>query len=276
MKRGMNAQNRARRPASSFLFAILFIAFAAQAAFAADDARSLFDEAIRLRASEQAGSAAVTSGAPSVESSHELFAKSADLFEAEAARDWHLWYEAGNARWWAGDADKAIGNYRRYLAHDYFRGEAWENLAEARRSAQTQDPGNEGVFAWPWPLWLLSAAALIAGFAALSFSVSLFLRKTSLRKRSWRTASIALGSVALAFALASGISYAARGDIAVIAKETPGRKGDSSVYAVWPATPWKAGQEVFIAETRDTWTRVRVGKTVSWVPSDCLIRIDGR
>jgi hypothetical protein len=273
MKRGMKLQRRSGRSATGFFFGILFFAFAASSAFAADDPRGLFDQAIRLRASELAGPAAVTSGALSAESSHDLFAKSAELFETESLRDWRLWYEAGNARWWAGDSDKAIGNYRRYLSHDYFRGEVWENLAEARRSAQTQDPGNEGFLAWPWPLWVLSAAALVAGLAALAFSFFLFLKKASEAKRPWLHVSAVLASVALALALASGIAYAARGNVAVIAKETQGRKGDSSVYAVWPATPWKAGQEVFIAETRDTWTRIRVGKTVSWVPSDCLEKI---
>lgn len=265
MKRDSGFLRRSRRPSAGFFIALLFSVFSVQTAFASDDARSLFNEAIRLKETGQAA-----------ETSRDLFAKSAELFEDEATRDWHLWYEAGNARWWALESDRAAADYRRYLAHDYFRGEVWENLAEARRSAQTENPGNEGFSAWPWPLWFVSAAALVAGLGALAFSIFLFLKKTSAGKRSWLHVSVACASIALAFALAGGISYVARGKIAIVARETPGRKGDSSVYAVWPATPWKAGQEVFIDETRDTWTLVRVGKTVSWVPSDCLIRIDGR
>ena len=272
----LNLKLKLPRFAARSAVVILLAVFAIPAAFAADDARTLFDQAIRLRASEQAGnqlSAAPATSAASDVSSHDLFAKSAGLFETEAMRDWRAWYEAGNARWWAGDADKAIADYRRYLAHDYFRGEAWENLAEARHSAQTENPGSEGFLAWPWPLWCLSAAAFVAGLAALSLAVSLFLKKTSARKRHWKTASIALASVALVFFLASGVTYAARGKMAVIASEMQGHKGDSSVYAVWPATAWKAGQEVFVTETRNTWTRIRVGSTVSWVPSDCLVEI---
>jgi len=196
-----------------------------------------------------------------------LFAQAADLFEAAAAVDWRRLYEAGNARWWAGRADMAIIDYRRYLAHDPLRGEVWENLAQARRKAGTQNPGHEGVLVWPWYLWLSSGASAVGGLAFLAFGLFLFFRAPQ-----WRRRALYGGALTLCLAFGALGTLFARGDCAVLAAETAGRKGDAAVYAVWPAEPWKAGQEVWVTGSRDTWTRVRVGDTVSWVPTGALVR----
>lgn len=221
----------------------------------AANAKSLFADAIQKK------SAGLEDAALS------LFAQAADLFEAAAAVDWRQLYEAGNARWWAGQADKAIVDYRRYLAHDPLRGEVWENLAQARRKAGTQNPGHEGVLVWPWYLWLASGAAAVGGLSFLAFSLFLFWRAPQ-----WRRRALYGGVLTLCLGLGAAGTLFARGDCAVLAAETPGRKGDAAVYAVWPADPWKAGQEVWVTGTRDTWTRVRVGDTVSWVPTGSLVR----
>lgn len=254
--------------------------FAAASAFAADDPQVLFDRAIKLKAAELAGGtaspAALTALTASDLSSPEtsaalfsesarLFSESARLFEIAAATDWRRWYEAGNARWWSGDPARAIVAYRRYLSRDPFRGEAWENLAEARRAAKTLDPGHEGFLAWPWYIWLASAAAFVAGLAALSFALYSFFRK-----KNWRAVSVALLAVAVCLGAASAAAFAARPEIAVVIADVQGRKGDSAVYAPFPADPWKAGQEAIVTERRDTWARVLVGSTASWVPLDSL------
>jgi tetratricopeptide (TPR) repeat protein len=248
--------------------------FAVASAFAADDPRALFDRAIQLKAAELAGesesSAAQTNPAPATslsipETSAALFAESARLFEIAAASDWRQWYEAGNARWWSGDPARAIVDYRRYLAHDPFRGEVWENLAEARVAAKTVVPGHEGVLAWPWYLWFASAAAFVAGLSSLSFALFLFFRK-----KNWRTVSVALLAAAVCLGAVSAATYATRPEIAVAIADVQGRKGDSSVYAPFPADPWPAGQEAVVTERRDTWARILVGSTASWVPLDSL------
>jgi tetratricopeptide (TPR) repeat protein len=261
--------------------------FAAASAFAADDPQVLFDRAIKLKAAELAGesesSAAQANPAPatgqgnqaasnvaapsasSPETSVALFTEAARLFEIAAASDWRHWYEAGNARWWSGDPARAIVDYRRYLSHDPFRGEVWENLAEARRAAKTVDPGHEGVLVWPWYLWFASTAAFVAGLSSLAFALFLFFRK-----KNWRNVSVALLAAAVCFGAVSAVTFAARPEIAVVIADVQGRKGDSSVYAPFPADPWKAGQEAVVTERRDTWARVLVGQAASWVPLDSL------
>jgi hypothetical protein len=239
--------------------------------FASEDPSVLFREAISLEESAlkpDPGSSSENSQV-SNDCAKNLFSKSALLYESAAANDWKFWYEAGNARWWASDPSRAIVDYRRYLANDAFRIEVWENLSEARKAAGTLNPGHEGLGEWPWHLWLASAAACIAGLACLSFGLFLFFRK-----RPWRNATFTLCSIAVFLALGSVICLGLRKPLAVIVTETQGRKGDSSVYAAFPTSPWKSGQEVWITEVRDTWTRILVGGTVSWVPSQSIIRIE--
>lgn len=218
-------------------------------------AQGIFDEAIALRETE--GSAS--------EGSNALFAESARLFEERAETDWRAWYEAGNARWWAGESGRAIVDYRRYLARDPLRAEAWENLAEARRSAGTANPGREGLLAWPWYLWLAALASFLAGAAALAHSLYLLVAR-----KGWRRAALALLVAAGIAASGSAALIAARKPLAVAVVETQGRKGDSTAYARSPATPWKKGQEFWVLERRDTWVRARVGDAVTWVPASSL------
>jgi hypothetical protein len=236
--------------------AIVFF-LASPAVFASDDGRVLFGKAIALK---EAGS-----------ESSGVFAEAARLFEMDASGDWRLRYEAGNARWWAGQYGQAIFDYRQYLARDAFRGEVWENLAEARRAAGTVAPGKEGFFSWPWHLWLAAFACFFASAAFLLFSLFVFMRKKSLIP-----ASVGVLAVAVCLACGSAATLAFRKPVVVLAVETQGRKGDSSVYAPYPTTPWKEGQEAFVTETRDTWTRIIVGDTVSWVPSANLRKVTSR
>ena len=135
--------------------------------YASDEAQGLFDRAISLKAAELQQNAANAQNASGAQTSAALFETSARLFEADAAKDWRKWYEAGNARWWAGQSDRAILDYRRYLANDPFRGEVWENLSQARLAAGTVNPGHEGFLVWPWLLWFASGAAFAAGLSAL-------------------------------------------------------------------------------------------------------------
>ncbi len=232
---------------------------------ASESPRAIFDEAIKLK-SESLKSMADRDSYES--KARELFVKAAELFEADAQDNWRDWYEAGNARWWAGQAEKAILDYRRYLLRDGFRGEAWENLAQARLKAGTTAPGREGFLIWPWFLYFAAAAAFLFGGAVLSIGINIYTRNAR-----WRKSALAFGLAAICLAMASAGSMAARGQMAIVITETQGRKGDASVYSPWPASPWKAGQEAWITEVRDTWTRIRVGDTVSWVPSSALIEL---
>lgn len=239
--------------------------------FPQEDPQSLFDQAIVLKSNAR-NSAVVnstvvdnadvsTNSDPSVA----LFSRAADLFESKAAIDFRFWYESGNARWWEGRADRAVIDYRRYLSRDPFRSEVWENLSQAREAAGTKAPGGEGLLRWPWFLWLGAGTAFFAGLSVLLFSLYLFFRTTVLKKNVMVFVACTIVCVVLGAA-----SFALRGDISVVLIETQGRKGDSSVYAPLPTEKWKAGQEVWILETRDTWIRARVGSTVFWVPSESL------
>ena len=107
----------------------------------------------------------------------ELFKLSAAGFESSASSDYRHWFDAGTARLCAEESALAILDLRRFLARDYFRAEAWDNLAEARKAAQTRSPGGEGPSVWPWSLWFLNAAALSLGLALLSLGVFGFTRK---------------------------------------------------------------------------------------------------
>jgi len=241
--------------------ATLLCGIAAGAQEAANaDPQALFDRAIALKAAKNSASA---------ESAQTLFAESARLFEIAAASDWHRWYEAGNAAWWAGQNGRAIRDYRAYLAHDPFASAVWENLAEARRSAGTLDPGHEGVLSWPWCLWLASTAAALVGLAALAFSLWLFFRR-----RPWRSLAVALLIAGAVVGVGCGVSALARPQVAVFVVETVGRKGDSSAYAASPAAPWLVGQEAVVAERRGAWVRILVGNVVSWVPAANLAGLD--
>lgn len=230
--------------------------------FASEEAQKYFDQAIALKAT---GLNAENNDTKA----HDLFIHSAQLYEVEAFTDWHKWYETGNAYWWAGQSGRAILAYRRYLSHDSFRGEVWENLASARLSAGTEQPGHEGFLVWPWFLWFASVASFLAGIAFLLFSLFLFFKNKRLR-----TIALVCAIASLSFAGASAVSISTRGKMAVIVTETQGRKGDSTVYAVSPERSWKVGQEVWVREVRNTWTRIEVGSVFSWVPSESLVSSD--
>ncbi len=235
------------------LSCVCFFASAAETAHAEASAR--FAEAMRLRAESGESS----------EVSDSLFTQAADLFESSAREDWRFWFEAGNARWWAGDGAGAVIAYRRYLARDPFNPRVWHNLSRARTLAGTIPPSGERFLGWPWHLWLASLAALLLGSAALLFAFFLFFRKRPLLR-----SSVAAGIFALAAALSCAGSVLLSRPQAVILTETQGRRGDSAVYAPLPAEPLKRGQEVRILGSRDTWSRVVVGTVECWVPTASL------
>ncbi len=210
---------------------------------------SLFEQAITER--EQS---------PDPKAGQALFEQSAQAFESMAEQDHALWYEAGNARWWAGQAGLAVLNYRRFLSHDPFRNEVWENLAQARLAAQTIELAGEGLGSWPWSLWFLTSAGISLSFAALTLALKIYTRKTVFARLG-----LGLGIACLVFALAATISQANRPQLGVVLIETQGRKGDSEVYAIWPEAALKLGQEVWIKEERDGWFRVELGQTSTWL-----------
>ena len=195
----------------------------------------------------------------------ELFKSSAIGFESAASSDYRHWFDAGTARFCAEEPALAILDLRRFLAHDYFRAEAWENLAEARKAALTRSPGGEGPSVWPWSLWFIDAAALTFGLALLAFGVFLFTRKKSFLRL---TCGIAVLTVL--FSGATAVSLAVREPLAVILADTQGRKGDADVYSPQPANPWKAGQEVWIIGQRGDWIRIKVGADTSWIRQDAV------
>jgi tetratricopeptide (TPR) repeat protein len=248
----------------------IFACICGMQALSAESAQALFDRAIRLKAQSLGAQADRLPGAETVESeARGLFTQAANLFEIEAQTDRRRWYEAGNARWWAGQADRAIRDYRRYLSFDAFRSEVWENLSQARAAAGTEVPGNEGILSRPWFLIFASLAAFFAGTAFLTFAFFMFFRKKVFRKTALIFVAAACCSGIVSFA-----GFTARGRMGIVIAETRGRKGDSEAYSPSPALPWKAGQEVWVDEVRDTWTRIRVGNTVSWVPTSSLTLFD--
>jgi len=194
-----------------------------------------------------------------------LFKSSAIGFEAASSSDYRHWFDAGTARVCAEEPALAILDLRRFLAHDYFRAEAWDNLAEARKSALTRSPGGEGPSTWPWSLWFLDVAAMSLGLALLSLGFFIFTRKKSFFRL---MCGIAAFTVILSGATA--VSLAVREPLAVILADTQGRKGDADVYAAQPATPWKAGQEAWVIGKRGDWIRIKVGSDISWVREDSV------
>lgn len=267
------------------IFYIMLCAFVCSCASAGEnlyaDASERFAEAMCLRVDTAAAIgdtgdtgdtgevAAPASPDAAAEKAAALFTEAADLFETAAREDWRFWFEAGNARWWAGDGAGAVIAYRRYLARDPFNPRVWQNLGSARRLAGTIPPANEGFLGWPWKLWSASLAAFLAGASLLLFSLFLFFRKPSFRTAS----STVLACAAVAALLCAGAVLLSR-PAAVILCETQGRMGDSAMYTPLPAEPLKPGQEVRILGSRDTWSRVRVGSVECWVPSETLNVID--
>lgn len=204
-------------------------------------------------------------------SSVELFKSSAIGFESIASSDYRHWFNAGTARLCAEEPALAILDLRRFLARDYFRAEAWDNLAEARKAAQVRSPGGEGPSVWPWSLWFLDAAAFCLGLALLSLGVFVFTRK----KVFFRLMCL-IGAMTVLFSCATAVSLAVREPLAVILADTQGRKGDADVYAPQPASPWKAGQEAWIIGTREDWIRIKVGSDISWIRQDSVEIITAR
>jgi len=195
----------------------------------------------------------------------ELFKSSAMGFEAVASSDYRHWFDAGTARFCASEPALAIVDLRRFLVHDYFRAEAWDNLAEARKSALTRAPGGEGPAVWPWSLWFLDAASLTFGLALLALGVFLFTRKKSILRLT-----CGIAAITILFSGATALSLAVREPLAVILADTQGRKGDANVYSPQPAAPWKAGQEAWIIGKRGDWIRIKVGADFSWIPRDSV------
>lgn len=199
----------------------------------------------------------------------ELFATSARIWEAGAAADPGRWYDAATAWYCAAESAKSVVDFRRYLQHDYFNQAAWENLDRARRQAGTLEPGGEGPGAWPWAVWLVDAAALLAGSAALAGGLWLLFRRRVLRH-------LCLGLV-LGLGLAGTaalVAWQTRPVMAVVLREVTGRKGDSAAYQAQPAKPWLPGQELRVLGQRDTWVQVQVGPTVSWIPREDLLILE--
>ncbi len=186
-------------------------------------------------------------------------------YESRAEGDYRFWYEAGNARWWSGDAARAILDYRKYLVHDPFRVEVWENLAVARKSAGTMDPGVEGPGGWPWALWLLDALSLLGGLTVLVGGIWLWNRKPV-----WLRAVIFVFSFAVLAGLGLGLVQVLPERLAVSIIPVQGHKGDAEVYIAQPLEPWRAGQEFRVQELRNAWARVTVGATLSWVPVSAI------
>lgn len=241
------------------------------AADAPSDFRQALELIVQAQADQSAGGLATDTSADGNKAKTqalELFAKAAIDYERQAGADYRRWYEAGNARWWAQQAGRAILDYRRYLAHDPFRAEVWENLAQARASAGTLAPGGEGIGAWPWTIWLLHALALGAGLAALAAGLWLWSRR-----RAWLRLAIGLAALALLCGAGIGWQRLAPARLAVVLAETQGRKGDAAVYAAQPTQPWNPGQEAWITERRAGWARLDVGGTTSWVPESAIEEI---
>jgi len=195
----------------------------------------------------------------------ELFKSSAIGFESVASSDYRRWFDAGTARFCAGEPALAILDLRHFLAHDYFRAEAWDNLSEARKSALTRAPGGEGPSVWPWSLWFLDTAALSFGLALLAFGAFLFSRK-----KAFFRLTCGLAAIMVLFSGATAVSLAVREPLAVILADTQGRKGDADVYAPQPSAPWKAGQEAWIIGKRGDWIRIKVGSDFSWIRQDSV------
>ena len=198
-----------------------------------------------------------------------LFESAARSFESAAADKSEYWYEAGNARWWQGRYDLAILDFRRDLARHPWDTSAWQNLAQARLKAGTQEPGGEGLGTVPWFLFLAMAAALSVGLTAAASGAKLLWRTSPFHRWAW-------GLLAAAAVLggASALDFGLRRPLAVVVQAVQGRQGDAAVYAAQPAAPWKPGQEGWVAGTRDTWTELEIGGTLSWVPTNTLARPD--
>ena len=80
----------------------------------------------------------------------------------------------------------------------------------------------------------------------------------------------AIALFAIILSGATAVSLTVRENLAVILADTQGRKGDADVYAPQPATPWKAGQEVWVIGKRGDWIHIKVGSDISWIRQDSV------
>jgi hypothetical protein len=240
----------------ALLLLLSFQVYAGEAEGQKKGAMDLYRQALAALPPEGSGDASLA---------QELFKQAANQFESAAGSDYRAWYDAGTARYCAGQAGLGSLDLRRYLSHNYFRAEAWDNLAQARKAAGTVAPGNEGVATWPWALWFLVTAAI--GLSLSAFCGGLYLL---IRRRSALSLSVALGVTALCCGVASGVSYFSRQPLAVVIVETQGRKGDAAVYGPQPESPWKLGQEAWVTAERSGWVRLEIGGQISWVPRESV------
>lgn len=255
------------------LVGIAFLTFVAIThATGADDARSLVDKGARLL--HEANETILIDP----EAAQRLYAQSALCFERvidSDIRNAPLYYNAGNARFQAGDIGRAILNYRRAERLAPGDDDLLHNLSHVRKQREDSIPeSNQSralrtVLFWHYDL-PAPVRAIIFALAYLAFWVAaiilLFRRRAELR---W-TAIVAF-ALAMLFAgsLALDLTRPSRApEGVVLADEVIARQGDGAAYRPAFSTPIHAGSEFRLVEAREKWLRVELSDgRKCWIPA---------
>ncbi|MBI9017698.1 MAG: tetratricopeptide repeat protein [Phycisphaerae bacterium] len=231
---------------------------------------SIADQAIDLF--QQAGSISKTDPQKAKELYNQSILRYQKIIDAGNIQNSSLYYNIANAYLMQKDIGHAILNYRRALKFGKPSPDLLGNLHYARTlrldniPEQAQDKIKKTLFFWHYDF-----STKIKFYIAITGWVSFWILLTiSLwRKRKFKLAIIAAGTICLALAISTFIDYQASvNDVhgVIIADTATARKGDGSNYAESFAKPLHAGTEFRLLETRGQWLKVElVSGDITWL-----------
>jgi tetratricopeptide (TPR) repeat protein len=193
-------------------------------------------------------------------------------------RNGYLYYNLGNACYWAGDRGRALLNYRR--AECYLPGNAdvLHNIAVVR--SESRDAVPPSVLSRIKQYFLFRDALLnrrtrvgLIAFAWIAVWVLLgigLFREDRRFARALRV--LAISAAALLISLLVDAAIVSRVKTGVIVdRQVVARKGSALVYQPAFSTPLHAGTECHIVSVRGTWTRIRLRNGLRcWIPSQSV------
>jgi len=190
-------------------------------------------------------------------------------------RNGHLYYNLGNAWYWAGNRGRALLNYQR--AELYLPGhpDVLHNIAKVRAKARDAVPVptlarvrqcllfrnatchrrfRTYAIAFTWILlWLLATLVLFRDNPRLA--------------RGMRFLAFLLVTLVASLLIDALLVVNSR-DAVILAREVVGRKGNALVYEPAFNTPLHGGTECHVIDVRDDWTQIELANGFTcWVPS---------
>lgn len=256
---------------TALLILILFLTPAARASDLTT-ALATLDQAVALRQSEPARSRVLAADAAAL---LESALEPADRANPQAQR------ALANAYLLGGDLGRAVLAYRRAQLADPQNPQTIASLAHARSLIESTPPQQPPkgwkprlatlAAALPWPtLFWTSLTAATAGFLGLAVVLLHPARRALIAPAA---ALAACGSVVL-IASHTIPPRLTTTDAVLIQPATAHTGPDAAVYPAALDAQVPAGTELRILESRDAWSRVRIGATEAWLPTDRLEPID--